>query len=271
MVAERYPRRVHETPVSISFDQAADFYDETRDVGEDATGQTLDLLADELTGRGRVLEIGVGTGILAGPLAERGLNVVGIDLSAAMLAKFVAKSGVRPRVLRADATRLPFRDGAFDAAYGRHVLHLISDWRTAVAELCRVVGRGVVLVDAGGDGTTWLDLWDAIRAVVGPEADHVGLDIARDGVEELDAAFAAAGGVPRTLPEIIYRDTDTVADYLDEIERRSPSWTWRLPEDQLGAAIEAGRRWTLDRYNTLETGLDETVSVRWRAYDIGRD
>jgi SAM-dependent methyltransferase len=268
-VAERYPPRVHEIPASVNFDQAADFYDETRDVGEDATGRTLDLLADELAGRGRVLEIGVGTGILAGPLATRGLDVVGIDLSAAMLAKLVAKTGGRPPVLRADATRLPFADAAFGAAYGRHVLHLISGWRTVVAELCRVVGHGVVLIDAGGDGTAWLDLWEAMRAVVGPEADHVGLDLERDGVEQLDAAFAVAGGVPRPLPEITYLDTDTVADYIDEIERRSPSWTWRVPDDQLRAAIEAGRRWTLDRYDTLDVRLAETVSVRWRAYDIG--
>jgi SAM-dependent methyltransferase len=260
---------VHEIPASVNFDQAAEFYDETRDVGEDATGQTIDLLANELAGRGHVLEIGVGTGILASPLAARGLDVVGIDLSAAMLAKLVAKSGARPPVMRADATRLPFRDGAFGAAYGRHVLHLIPAWRTVVEELCRVVGRGVVLLDAGGDGTAWLELWQAMRAVVGPAADHVGLDIERDGVDELDSAFVAAGGVPRPLPEITYLDTDTVASYLDEIERRSPSWTWRLPDDQLRAAIEASRRWTLDRYDTLDVRLAETVSVRWRAYDIG--
>jgi SAM-dependent methyltransferase len=268
-VASRYAPRVHEIPASVNFDRAADFYDETRDVGEDAIGQTIDLLADELAGRGHVLEIGVGTGILASPLAARGLDVVGVDLSAAMLAKLLTRGGAPPPVIRADATRLPFRDGAFGAAYGRHVLHLIPDWRAAVAELCRVVGSGVVLIDAGAGGTAWRDLWAAMRAVTGPEADHVGLDLKRDGVEVLDAAFAAGGGVPRALPEITYPDTDTVADHLDEIERRSPSWTWRLTDDQLQAALAAGRRWTLDRYDTLEVRLAETVSVRWRAYDIG--
>jgi SAM-dependent methyltransferase len=270
-VAERYPHRMHEIPASVNFDRAAEFYDETRDVGEDATDQTLDLLAGELTGRGRVLEIGVGTGILASPLTARGLDIVGVDLSAAMLAKLLAKGSAPPPVLRADATRLPFRDGAFGAAYGRHVLHLIPDWRAAVAELCRVVGRGVALLDAGAGGTAWRDLWGAMRAVTGPEADHIGLDLKRDGDEVLDAAFAVAGGVPRALPEITYPETDTVADQLDEIERRSPAWTWRLSDDQLRAALEAGRRWTLDRYDTLDVRLVESVTVRWRAYDLGSD
>ncbi len=47
------------------------------------------------TGRadGRVLELGVGTGVLAAALAHAGWEVVGIDSSAAMLAAFEAKGG----------------------------------------------------------------------------------------------------------------------------------------------------------------------------------
>lgn len=51
---------------------------------------TVDLVAELATGAGaagRVLELGVGTGRLAVPLAARGLTVHGIDASAAMLAR----------------------------------------------------------------------------------------------------------------------------------------------------------------------------------------
>jgi SAM-dependent methyltransferase len=41
----------------------------------------------ELAGGGRVLELGVGTGRLAAPLADRGLDVVGIDASPSLLAR----------------------------------------------------------------------------------------------------------------------------------------------------------------------------------------
>lgn len=64
----------------------------------------------------RVLELGVGTGRLAIPLAEDGVEVVGVDASPRMLQQLIAKRGAeRSTVLaaRADMRRLPFRAGAF--------------------------------------------------------------------------------------------------------------------------------------------------------------
>jgi len=53
---------------------------------------TVDLLA-ELARGGRALELGIGTGRVALPLAERGVEVRGIDLSQAMVAKLRQKPG----------------------------------------------------------------------------------------------------------------------------------------------------------------------------------
>jgi SAM-dependent methyltransferase len=53
---------------------------------------TVDLL-EELAHGGRVLEFAIGTGRIALPLAERGVEVVGIDNSEAMLAKLREKAG----------------------------------------------------------------------------------------------------------------------------------------------------------------------------------
>lgn len=50
----------------------------------------IDLL-QELAGRGRVLELGIGTGRVALPLHRRGVNVTGIDASAAMIKRLKAK------------------------------------------------------------------------------------------------------------------------------------------------------------------------------------
>src|SRR5437762_12369103 len=46
-----------------------------------------------LAGNGRALELGIGTGRVALPLAERGVPVHGIDLSEAMVARLRAKPG----------------------------------------------------------------------------------------------------------------------------------------------------------------------------------
>jgi SAM-dependent methyltransferase len=49
-----------------------------------------------LAGRGAALELGIGTGRVALPLARRGVPVHGIDLSAAMVARLRAKPGADP-------------------------------------------------------------------------------------------------------------------------------------------------------------------------------
>lgn len=54
--------------------------------------ESIDLLHDLANG-GRVLELGIGTGRFALPLAEQGLEVVGIDASPAMIEKLRAKPG----------------------------------------------------------------------------------------------------------------------------------------------------------------------------------
>lgn len=55
-------------------------------------GPTVDLLA-ELAGAGPALELGIGTGRVAVPLRDRGVQVAGIDLSADMVAQLRAKPG----------------------------------------------------------------------------------------------------------------------------------------------------------------------------------
>jgi SAM-dependent methyltransferase len=69
-------------------------YDETEAAMFDAAvvGPTVDFLA-ELAGTGPALELGIGTGRIALPLAERGVPVKGIELSRAMLARLRAKPG----------------------------------------------------------------------------------------------------------------------------------------------------------------------------------
>jgi SAM-dependent methyltransferase len=69
----------------------ADVYDDWyRNLGD--AEEQADLLA-ELANGGRALELGIGTGRIALPLAARGVEVHGIDTSPAMVAKMRAKPG----------------------------------------------------------------------------------------------------------------------------------------------------------------------------------
>jgi SAM-dependent methyltransferase len=76
----------------------------------------IDFLA-VLAGNGRALELGIGTGRIALPLAQRGVGVHGIDLSEAMVAKLRAKPGGEDiGVTIGDFARTKV-DGSFALAY----------------------------------------------------------------------------------------------------------------------------------------------------------
>jgi SAM-dependent methyltransferase len=72
-------------------DGFADVYDEWYEGISDIAATTATL--EDLAAGGRVLELGVGTGRLAIPLARAGVEVHGIDSSRAMLDRMAAKTG----------------------------------------------------------------------------------------------------------------------------------------------------------------------------------
>lgn len=71
-------------------ERIAGVYDDMYGEYEEAMIERLAELADE---GGRVLELGIGTGRVALPLRQRGVEVVGIDASPAMIARLRAKPG----------------------------------------------------------------------------------------------------------------------------------------------------------------------------------
>ena len=90
--------------------------------------------------------MGCGTGRLAVALAERGARVWGVDPSAAMLAQARATAGRRVGFKQGRAEALPFKDGWFERAVLRLVVHLV-DRPLALPELARVLapaGRAAI-------------------------------------------------------------------------------------------------------------------------------
>src|SRR6476619_5005964 len=76
----------------------------------------IDFLA-ELAGNGRALELGIGTGRIALPLAQRGVEVHGIDLSEAMVAELRAKPGGEDIAVTIGDFAATTVDGSFALAY----------------------------------------------------------------------------------------------------------------------------------------------------------
>jgi SAM-dependent methyltransferase len=76
----------------------------------------VDFLAD-LAGGGAALELGIGTGRIALPLARRGVRVHGIDLSDAMVARLRAKPGAEQIAVTIGDFATTTVDGRFSVAY----------------------------------------------------------------------------------------------------------------------------------------------------------
>jgi len=89
----------------------------------------------------RVLEYGCGTGSLAPDLAERGMEVTGIDISPVAVEAartHAAALGVAAEFREMDAEALRFPDDTFDVVCGSGILHHL-DLSVALAEIARVL------------------------------------------------------------------------------------------------------------------------------------
>jgi SAM-dependent methyltransferase len=255
--------------VSIVFDRAADYYDDTRRLSPETQAAVMEQLAGELTDRGRCLEVGVGTGRIALDLHRRGVEMAGVDLSRPMLAKLVEKSGgtIPFPLAIADATALPVGDGRLGGVVICHVLHLIESWRRAVGEVVRALRPGgVLLVESsttseGPAGETIRHFW----SVASPGGRPRRLGLTDQAV--LDAALGEAGLRLRLLPPVVERTQVNVGRIIDGLEAGIQSACWGLDEAVRRSAAEATREWARDRFGSLDALHPREQTITWRAYD----
>jgi SAM-dependent methyltransferase len=92
----------------------------------------VDILV-ELAGSGRALELGIGTGRIALPLAQRGVSVHGIDLSKAMVARLRAKRHGEDIGVTIGDFATTTVDGSFSLAY--LVFNTIMNLTTQAAQV----------------------------------------------------------------------------------------------------------------------------------------
>ena len=98
-----------------------------------------------LEGKGRVLDIGTGTGFLANMIAEMGYESFGIDFARGMLDLAIAKATDRDldvHYILGDGEKLPFDDNTFDAIVNCRVLWTLVDPVSAFKEWKRVLKPG---------------------------------------------------------------------------------------------------------------------------------
>jgi ubiquinone/menaquinone biosynthesis C-methylase UbiE len=220
---------------SVSFDPIAARYDATR--GGEARGRVIaDILRPWLPADGPIVEIGVGTAVVAS--AADGAPVIGLDLSPAMLD--IAAQRFGGPLVQADAGAIPLRSGTVAAVSAVWVLHLVGDRSAVVAECHRILRPGGRLLAVVADES---------RRVTEPAV----LDLERrfrrrgDDLGELEPRAAAAGfGAAQVQPITAFGRSMTPGELADQIEQRTWSWLWEVPAEawatEVVPVIEALRR-----------------------------
>ena len=250
---------------SLSFDRAADYYDDTRG-DTDEVERSSALLADQLPAEGQILEVGVGTGRMALPLHRRGFEIVGVDLSRRMMDKLLLKNGGTPPfpLAQADATRLPFADASFAAVYSIWVLHLIPAWEQAIDEVIRVLQpHGSFTVALGGQfgAGAWEEIAMKFRSLTGAE------NVGAKSIGEVSDAMSTRRWVGRELPPFKVEHEVTPAEVIRRLEEGCYSFTWLVDEQTRREAAAATRSWAERRYGDLDTPRPNEFGAVWRRYD----
>ena len=227
-------------------------YDALRGHPSEVSAEIGRAIAAQLIPGARVLELGVGTGRIALPVAAAGCEVFGVDVSSNMLAaladRIQAEQIQNIHLAEADITALPYDDDTFDAALAVHVLHLVSDWAGVlkkVRDLVRPGGRLVL-------GRDWIDpesFSGMIRNHFRKTVIEVGTEVMPPGAT---AAAAPSGGAqivqtliklgarPISQGEVVAAEWTTELtprQVLDGIRSRDDAESWVLPDEVLSETM----------------------------------
>lgn len=118
-----------------------------------------------LSGRGPVLDLACGTGILTSMVKETGRPVAGLDFTRDFLD--IARDKMGPLFAQGTAEMLPYRDGTFDAVVSSYLAKYV-DASLMVGECWRVMRPGgiAVLHDFACPGGAMRGLWDMYFATL---------------------------------------------------------------------------------------------------------
>jgi SAM-dependent methyltransferase len=219
---------------SVSFDRIAGTYDATR--GGFTVGKSFaDAAQAHITPPpARIVELGVGTGLVARPLTERGYDVLGVDLSPKMIA--VARERIGARVAVADVTAAPIAAASCDAVVAARVLHVVGDPGAVLADAARIVrpdGRVVVILAGSNQEPPTDDIGEATVAMHSGRLRGPDLDT----VVALADATGALDLVTRGLTGAL-EFAESPREHADKIRARTWSGSWEIDDETWARTAE---------------------------------
>ncbi len=286
---------------SVSFDPVAHLYDATRGFPELVTRQIVGAIekATNANTQTRFLEVGVGTGRFAFPLAEAQHQYTGIDISEKMLSQLEEKLhtggwqekslswGSLPdedaaqnldvhhfiqedrqgtmRLAIADMTAIPFHDAAFDAVIAIHVFHLVRDWQKALQEVVRVLRPGGVLVRCWEE--KWQESWNPgtqdIRNQWCTFVHELGGNTEHPGTSDqaVTAWLQQQGFKTEQMDLLTWQRQTTARAIFEGIAQRAWTSTQLVPDTIFAASLERLQQWIDEHYGDA---IDEVFTQEQR-------
>lgn len=238
---------------SISFDRAADFYDQTRDFPEPVATQGIQAILDATGTSARILDAGTGTGRVSVPLLKRSANLFGIDLSTKMMS-LMRRKFPSARLTQADVSKLPFGEKTFDAVLTCHVMHLVGPWREALLEFRRVLRPNGVYINAHTE-RVGESVHEQVRSYWRNRVEQYSIKSQRPGAKdekELHEALTSMGAEITQVEVVRYPRSYVVRESIEEIAGRTHSHTWDVPDDVLEKSLEALKSWALQEFVDLD-------------------
>jgi SAM-dependent methyltransferase len=217
----------------------------------------------------RLLEVGAGTGRISIPLIQKGVDLIGCDLSRNMLSRLHEKFPPA-RLTQADAARLPFERDSFDCVMTVHVLHLIPAWREVLREIRRVLKPDATYLNV----KTWAPAGASIREQVRLHwrdwlAGH-GIDANLPGLkrnEELLRELGAMGAQVHEVEVVRYPLHFSLSEELDRLESRIYSASWDIPDAIFDRSMQEVRAWAEGEYGDLDRPREDLLRF---AIDVAR-
>ncbi len=253
-------------PQSLGFDRAAPRYDATRGYAPEVAEQigASIIKAAAAPPDARFLEVGVGTGRIAMPIARQGYDYTGVDISALMLDRLRAKaaelqqsaSGAAPlrlQLVTADMTAPSFPAGAFDVVVAVHVFHLMRAWKQAIDEALRVLRPGGVFLHCWDErlsgGEPLQERWVQMVRELGGEVGILGAE-RRSAVTDY---LREQGFSVEVLRTVVWETQESPREAFEYIAQRVWSRTWLVPDDIFAASIQRLESWATNRYGATYT------------------
>jgi ubiquinone/menaquinone biosynthesis C-methylase UbiE len=255
----------------ISFDRVAGIYENTRGHPPEISRQIADSIRAFLPARAVILEVGVGTGRIARPLLQHGLQIFGVDISTGMMARMLEllpPGSPRPYLCQADACRLPFQNRAFQAVLSVHVFHLIKEWQQALAEMQRVLRLEGLLCT----GYDWRDhdsphsqINDQWRKITAQYIENPG----HPGPREFSQVFqtlTANGAQTEEIEAAAWQYTFSPARYIQQLADGTYSNSWRLDPQVMPTCIAELQTWAVERFGPLDLEITLPKKFIWEIF-----